>query len=288
MISRVYYRGVEKVGEQLLNPTSQELFYEWKAVLSSDSQTTNVFLEIHNLTLNDRISTTPASTMLSEPQERWYSGFHEPHRSRPDYFVRTVKIPELSSLSSPLTVVIRRFLLRPLLSTNDLIKIRNFSASNCQTKLTIDAYVENAENLQSRSRILLENINRSNEARIPVPNRPDPGDLKDGEVQATTEVRCKNESCSEMNIATLEGRISKSPYERAREDGRKKLLALKKDLEGLLCMEGPYDDLDPTRDSQMIKMCDQQKHLSPDEMLRLKQIMIKHGFNVDITSKGTK
>jgi hypothetical protein len=86
-----------------------------------------------------------------------------------------------------------------------------------------------------------------------------------------------------MNFQKLEGRVSKSPYDHSREQARRKLLALKKDLEGILCINGPYDDPDPTKDRQVISMCDEQKQLTRDEILHLKEIFDKHGLSVDVT-----
>ena len=278
VVSRVFYRDSERPGTQVLNPTSQELFYEWNAVLSTGDEAKNIFFELHNLAADDRISIDPLSATVSELQERWISGYKEPHRSRPDFFARTVKIEQLSRRPSTQKISIRRFLAKPLIGSNDLITIKNLGASNCRTEITPDAYAENAARLQSRARTLTKNVNSSNPTQTPVPIRRDPGDLRDRDVQATLEFRCKNEVCTQMNVSNLQARTAKSPYDKSSEVATDKLLALKKDLEKIICIEGPFDDPDPSLDGQFIKMCGEPRPLSQDDMQRLNEIIKRHGF----------
>ena len=62
-------------------------------------------------------------------------GLFGPHRSKPDYLLRTVWFSHLSPHIPAAAVTIRRFLAKPVLSSNDLIKIENATASNCQVRL---------------------------------------------------------------------------------------------------------------------------------------------------------
>ena len=84
------------------------------------------------------------------------------------------------------------------------------------------------------------------ETGSPVPIRSDPGDLAEHETQATVEIRCKNEPCSEMVIGRLQGRMGKSPGQYAKEGRGQKLTQLKEALGEILpCIKGPYDDSIP-------------------------------------------
>ena len=283
------YEGCEGE-EQALQPTSQELFYEWQVLLSTNESARDISLELHQLQADDRIAIHPASTgVLSEPLFRWHSGFPEPHRSKPDYLLRTVRFSHLSPHITAATVTIRRFLVKPLLSSNDLIKIENATASNCQVRLAEVGQAQDAERLQRLAKALAENVHQMSETESPVPVRTDPGDLAEYETQATIEMRCKDESCSNMEARQLEARLGKSLYEYAKERQTEKLRRLKKDLEAVLgCVEGPQADPHSVWDSQFIQLCRDPVYLSAEDMQRLLSVFKKHGVQLDIrTSKDS-
>jgi hypothetical protein len=286
VVSRVFFRDAFRPegGEQTLQPMSQELFYEWKVLLSANESARDISLELHQLQAGDRISIHPPSAgVLSEPSKRWYSGFPEPHRSKPDYLLRTVRFSHLSPHIPTAAVTIRRFLSKPLLSSNNLIKIENATASNCQIQLGNVGQAQEAERLQGLAKALAENVFQMSGIGSPVPIRDDPGDLKEHETQATIEVRCKDESCGNMEARQLEARLGKSPYEYAKELQTEQLQRLKKDLETVLgCVEGPQADPHPARDSQFIRLCGDPVHLSAEDMQRLLSVFQKHGVQLDI------
>ena len=286
VVSRVFFRGAFRPegGEQTLQPTSQELFYEWKVFLSANENARDISLELHQLQASDLISIHPPSAGVpSEPSKRWYSGFPEPHRSKPDYLFRTVRFPHLSLHSPTVAVTIRRFLAKPLLSSNDLIKIENATASSCQVQVGDIGQAQDAERLQGLAKALAENVYQMRGIGSPVPIRNDPGDLEEHETQATIEMRCKNQSCSNMEARQLEARLGKSPYEYAKEQQTEQLQQLKKDLKTALgCVEGPLADPHPTRDSHFIQSCGDPAHLSAEDMQRLLSLFQKHGVQLDI------
>jgi hypothetical protein len=170
-------------------------------------------------------------------------------------------------------------LAKPLLSSNDLIKIENVTASNCQVRLEEVGQAQDVERLQRFAQTLAEHVYRMSETRSPVPLRSDPGDLAEHEIQGAIELRCKNEPCSEMIVGRLEGRMGKSPGQYAKERRTQKLTQLKEALgEFFPCIKGPYDDTHPTRETQIIEMCGEPKPLSPAEAQRMLSVMEKHGF----------
>jgi hypothetical protein len=271
-------------GEQTLQPTSQELFYEWQVLLSANETAHDISLELHQLQTDDRIAIHPASTgVLSEPAKRWYSGFPEPHRSKPDYLLRTVRFSHLSPHIPAATVTIRRFLAKPLHSSNNLIKIENATASNFQVELAQVGQAQDVKRLQRLAKALAENVYRIGEKGSPVPVRTDQGDLTERELQGTIEIRCKDESCGNMEAQQLEAWLGKSSYEYANERQTEQLQRLKKDLETVLgCVEGPQADPHPTRDSQFIRLCGDSVHLSAEDKQRLLSVLQKHGVQLDI------
>jgi hypothetical protein len=295
VLSRVFFRGdfcyEGYTGEeQTLYPTSQELFYEWQVLLSANASTRDISLELHQLQADDRIEIHPASTgVLSEPSKRWYSGFPEPRRSKPDYLLRTVRFSHLSPHIPPAAVTIRRFLAKPLLSPNDLIKIENITAPDCQVRLAEVGQAQDVERLQRLAKTLAENIYRMSETGSPVPVRTDPGDLAEYETQATIEMRCKDESCGNMEARQLEARLGKSLYEYAKERQTEQLRRLKKDLEAVLgCVEGPQADSHSLWDSQFIQLCRDPVYLSAEDMQQVLSVFQKHGVQLDIgTSKDS-
>jgi hypothetical protein len=284
VVSRVFFRDAFRPEGGELHPTSQELFYEWKVLLSANESTQDISLELHRLQADDRITIHPVSTgILSEPLKRWYSGFPEPHCSKPDYLLRTVRFSHLSPHTSTAAVEIRRFLAKPLLSRNDLIKIKNATASDCQVKLKEVDQAQDIVRLQRFAKTLAENIYQMSKTGSLVPIRSDPGDLEEHETQATIEMRCKDESCGNMEARQLEARLGRSPYEYAKERQTEQLRRLKKDLETVLgCVEEPQADPHPARDSQFIRQCRDPVHLSAEDMQRLLSVFQKHGVQLDI------
>lgn len=285
VVSRVFFRNAFRPegGQQTLQPTSQELFYEWQIVLSANETAQDIALELHQLQADDRIAIDPATGVLSEPAKRWYSGFPEPHRSKPDYLLRTVRFSHLAPHISAAAVTIRRHLAKPLLSSNDLIKIENVTASTCQIRLEEVGQAQDVERLQRFAKTLAEHVYRMSETGSPVPLRSDPGDLAEHEIQGAIELRCKNEPCSEMKVGRFEAHVGKSPGEYAKERRTQKLSQLKEALgEFFPCIKGPYDDTHPTRETQIIEMCGEPKPMSPAEVQRMLSVMEKHGFKTYI------
>lgn len=287
VVSRVFFRDAFSCerGEQTLYPTSQELFYEWQVLLSVNDNARDISLELHQLQGGDVIAIHPASIgVLSEPSEQWYSGFPEPHRSKPDYLLRTVRFPYVSPLTSAPAVKIRRFLAKPLISSNGPIRIKNAIASNCQVKIEDSDQAKDAKRLQLLAINLAENIYRMSGNGEPVPIRSDPGDITEHETQSTIEMRCQNDSCTEMNAGNLESRIGKPLYQYTRERDTEMILQLKKDLsEFFPCINGPYDDTHPAQDAQVLEICGEPVTLSPEKMQGLHSVLEKYGLKLDLS-----
>jgi hypothetical protein len=284
MVSRVFFRGAflpEQVW-QTLHPTSQELFYEWQVLLSVNEAAKDIALEIHHLP-NDRITIDPITTgVLSEPVPQWYSGFPEPHRSKPDYLLSTAKFSHLSPDTPPATVTIRRFLAKAFLSSNSLIKIKHITALNCRVRLEETEQAQDAERLQRLAQALAERVYQANETGAHVQIRRDPGDLAEQEIQGTMEVRCQNELCTSLIANRFEGHMGKSPLQYVKEKAVQQLTQLKEALGELLpCFKGPYEDTHPTNETLILEGCSPLS-LSPEEMQRVQSVMEKHGFKLEL------
>lgn len=283
VISRVYYRDRYKNGEQILNPNSQELFYEWTAQVSTNNPVKDIVLEIRNLRADDRVSISPANAKISEPEAKWHSGYPEPHRSTPDYYSRTATFPQLLPQRLTGTISIRRFLERPRLSSSDLITLNVLNIPNCKVATKSNKYAASAEQLEQRAMALVKHVSQSNPAREPVPIRRDPGELNHDEVEATLEIRCESESCSKLTVGKPVGRSGKSPSEHAMEQRVENLNALKKELrEAFDCIEEPYEDPDPSNERLVISGCGLPTTLTPQQLQRITEIMKKHGAQVEI------
>lgn len=285
VMSRVYARGTlqPELKEQSLKPTSQELFYEWQVSLSANENARDISFEIHQLQTDDRVSISPSIGILSEPSKRWYSGFPEPQRSKPDYLLRTVQLSHLSPDAPSTVVAVRRFLEKPLLSSNDLIRIENARSSNCRVVFKSAGQRESAERLQQRAGKLTEHVYQMGGEAQPVPIRRDPGDISEYEIQATTEARCKDDSCSNIEIRQLEARSGKSPYQYEKERRTERLALLKKDLEQFFgCIEGPYEGNHPTQEVQIIQTCVESRQMSSEEMQHFLSVLEKHGVKLNL------
>jgi hypothetical protein len=117
----------------------------------------------------------------------------------------------------------------------------------------------------------------------PVPIRRDPGDINEHEIQATVEVRCKDDSCSNMEMRQLEARLGKSPYQYEKEQRTERLALLKKDLEKFFgCVEGPYEKDHPTQEAQIIQTCGEPRHMSSEEMQHFLSVLEKHGAKLNL------
>lgn len=289
VVARVYSRGPfdPKAAEQTLRPTSQELFYEWKAVLAADGPARNVAVELHHLQDGDRVTLQPPTAgSVSEESKHWYSGFPEPTRSRPDYLIRTLRLNELPA-GSPATVIVRRPLEKPTDGPGQLITLDNPHAANCRVSPSLPGETDSAERLQTLAVRLTGNIYRMGDGGNPVPLRSDPGDVGEREIQVTVEMRCKNQDCTMMESRQLEARMGKSPGEYARELRIDQLRSLKEDLADVFgCIDGPQTDPDPTRDGEVIRMCGDPVHLSAQDAQRLMSIFQKHGVQLNIAPPG--
>lgn len=282
VLSRVYLRGVTALDEkeQMLLPSSQELFYEWKVSLVSTGDPQGISFEILHLQEDDRVSISPANAgTLSEPIKRWFSGYPEPRRTKPDYFARIVTLPALPAGLST-SVMVRRPLEKPLITR--LITMQNARSLNCRVESTVSVQDE-INILQTKIQRLAENVYRMNSNSHGVPLRPDPGDVTPQEIQGTIEVRCKDQTCTKMNMGQLEARMGKSPAQIAQEKQLAKIQSLKKDLKEILgCIEEPAEDSNPGREIFSITMCDKSVKLTAKQMQQLASVFRRHQVQLTI------
>lgn len=288
MVARVYFRGETNpsVKQRMIKPSSQELFYEWKVALVAHGRSENMSFELHHLKENDRVILIPPNVgTLSEPSKHWYSGFPEPGRSKPDYLIRTVTLPALHPDMNA-SVVIRRPLDKPLISSGEIITMNNIHSPDCQVRsLPLDT--NEATRLQQMALRLAENVFRMSGDAEGVPLKPDPGDPRKTDTQATVEVRCKELACGNMEMRQLEARLGESPYQQMKEQQTIELQSLKNELQDVLgCMEGPFPDPNPAHDTLSIRMCSGSVNLTPERRQRLESILRKHGVHLNVDAGG--
>lgn len=289
IVARVYARArlsreqVFGPGKQTFPLTSQELFYEWKVALVSNAPAKDITFELHNLREGDRVSLQPPSVgTVSKAFMHWLSGLPEPSRRKPDYFIRTVLLPNLSPESPSTFLLVRRPLDTPSIAPGPLIRVENPQSANCIITRPEAGSTGDKEYLRSLAVKLAGNVYKmAGEAGVPL--KPDPGDVGEEEVQVTIELRCEDENCESMKVGQPVARMGKTPHEHETELAREKLQSLKKDLEPILgCVRGPEADPDPSHDSQYIEYCGNQLPLSPEDMRRLIDVFQAHGTQVTL------
>jgi len=262
VISRPYARHHldPAAREQYLNPTFQELFYEWHLTLTPNQPVGGLVLTIDHVTEADRFRVTPEQRPLSELKPRWLSGFTEPERT-PDYHARTVGFDHVGP-GAVATVTIRRRLLAPIISAPSLPRIAELTAAGCRTNTTTEAADPDAEarRLTTLAMAFVEKGIRSPAVQGPLPLRTDPGDLSPDEAQGTIELRCKDVECNTMTMNQLEVHLGESPDEHARDLNIGRTSDAARVLEHIFgCVRGPdctLSDDSPPRELFEFGMCD--------------------------------
>lgn len=266
IISRAHMRAKldEQNNTQMIIPSFQELFYEWKATLKCDGQAENVSMELNHLREGDFASVQPvnAGAIFDNGKDS--------------------KVVALSfvSIDAPVTIVVRRNIVRPMLWADDLVAIANPRSSNCRLTAPVVVLAE-AARLQERARRLSENVFRS--AKDGVPLGIPKGPLAKEEVAAFIEIHCNDEQCTKMTGEQLTAELGMSPYQRDQEHTRKAMQSLKNDVEGVLgCISDPVADPHPTVEAFMIKSCfDGGVRLTPEIKQRLRDVFKKHNVKLD-------
>lgn len=216
VVSRLYSR---KDIDVLVPPSAsldfgfQELFYEWSLTLLPTRDVAEIALQIDRLEANDRVQVIPQHATLSELHPRWFSGFPEPQRDKPDYYSRTVRFENLPR-GQRAVVRIRRQLHDTTLSEAHLIHVGDLRSSGCSIQRPRYNSKADSERLSGQLKTL---ANWQYDGHAPLALRRDPGDVTPEEVQATGEARCKAQDCRELLIGQLEVHMGKSPDQLFRE-----------------------------------------------------------------------
>lgn len=214
IISRLYARRNIQAApnaSMTIDFSFQELFYEWKLTLSADKTIKRVSGRIDHLTESDRVRVVPEDVKLSPLLPKWYSGFAEPARKKPDYFAQTFEVEIAPKL--PVTITIRRPLLRPLVSEGDIIRISDIRSLECRVEpVTADVKIE-ASRLSRQAVVLAQWVYSLAQKGMGVPIRTDPGDVAPEEIQATVEAWCQTDSCEGLTMSQMEVHMGRSPEE---------------------------------------------------------------------------
>jgi hypothetical protein len=191
--------------------SSQELFYEWELKLSAERPIERISGRIDYLKENDRVRVIPEDIKLSPLLPKWYSGFTEPARKKPHYFARTFEIgipPDI-----PITITIRRPLMKPIVSEGDIIRINDIRSLECYVEpVNIDVKTETIR-LSRQAVTLAQWLYHPNQKGIGLPILTDPGDVHQDEIQATVEAWCQTDFCNGLTMSKMEAHMGRSPEE---------------------------------------------------------------------------
>lgn len=190
----------------------QELFYEWELTLSADKSIERVSGQIDHLKEGDRFRVVPEDTKLSPLLPKWFSGFIEPARKKPDYFARTFEVKIAPKMA--VTITIRRPLMRPLISEGEIINISDIRSLECCIELprNIDVKAE-VRRLSLQATTLAQWLYSPRQNGIGLPIHADPGDVTPDEIQITVEAWCQTDFCNDLTMSKMEVHMGRSPEE---------------------------------------------------------------------------
>lgn len=190
----------------------QELFYEWNASLIAAEPINHLTVKINHLTEADIVTVIPASqTLISEATPEWFSGFREPARTKPDYYSRVITIDALAK-GDKAAILLRRALDRAEVAPEQVVRIDDARTNKCS--LPPNKFEEKMAAKKVNGQLQgLANFRWGQVGGPPraLPLRHDPGDVEKNEVQATVEARCKNPTCTQLNVGRLEVHAGKVP-----------------------------------------------------------------------------
>lgn len=214
-IARLYARdniNLLRLGKINITFKFQELFYEWKVSVSATENISAVTLSIDHLTDVDSVRTLPENAQISDLHPKWFSGFAEPARKKPDYYGRMIQFNALAAKQSG-TVIIRRFLPEPVLSEVGSIRLVDVRSPMCATLVpTYDAPAE-SRHITYQAEILSKAVYSPTNPPTGLPIKRDPGDVTRNEFQATVETWCENTACDKRTVGQLEVHAGQFPSE---------------------------------------------------------------------------
>jgi hypothetical protein len=199
-----------------MEPTIQELFYDWALTLSPNHNAGDVVVDLKDEEKPAyRSKVDPAEATVSDVTRGWMSGFTEPRE--PDYYKRIIRWERLSKTA---TITIRRPMKFRL--GTDRFDASSFPISGYEVTSTVGCNVEES-NLYEDSQVRFLHLmlqfrsladwkygKQQKPAKILLdPDVPLPS-LQPGEAEATVEVRCKNDPCNEVVVSKLEARIKRT------------------------------------------------------------------------------
>jgi len=215
IVSRVYARGPQPppgVSTATYNPYLQEFFYDWIVRLTPEQDTGKIIVTVKDpVTRNDRIRVEPDIASISNIKPGWLSGFEEPSR-KPDYFVRTVRIPSLEKGRNARLIFRRSIQVRDReneFTAADFTRSVEISAEKCQVKVV--AYDQAKQFMVLMQEMLaLGQWRYSGKDSPPLPVRLNPDEplpiLYANEIEVTLEVRCADSSCQKITMSQMEAR----------------------------------------------------------------------------------
>lgn len=194
-------------------PQFQELFYEWKALLSVDRNTRELSVKVNHLAASDVLSTTPAIANISDLTPEWMSGFREHAKSKADYYSRIVTFYSLSK-GDKAVIVARRALGSPAISQAELLRVQDARTPDCSARIPPMSQMDESNKTKAINARLSSlagfKWGRVNGPPAPLPLGRDPGETGDNS-EFTLEGRCQNEACDHVTVGQLEVRVGKPP-----------------------------------------------------------------------------
>jgi len=176
-------------------------------------QAQDIRLSLERLSSSDRLRFDFGGYSVSDLEPRWFSGFGEPDRIKPDFHSRSFHIPMMDS-DKPKQLLIRRRLQDPSLSPTHLIQLTDISAPNCTIRVSDYDPKSDSDKLTNQA-IYLSKQSHSGDPFAPgLPLSQDPGDVDGDEIQATVEVQCADPACNgPLQANNLEVHLGQSPRE---------------------------------------------------------------------------
>jgi hypothetical protein len=179
---------------------SQELFYQWSISLKSDRIISNVTVEVENIKQDDRIRVVPEESAVSQWTPKWFSGFPEPERKRPDYYVRVITLSDVSP-NQEASITIRRQMSGHAPFPDEVVQVERIHSAGCEVdapKIS-DGQLEAVKIAKQRNVLAAQPYNGGR----PAPLARDPGDARPGKLQAMVEVRCVDDPCSGLKLQRM-------------------------------------------------------------------------------------
>lgn len=203
--AKVAFAGEMKPGV-LLNPVSQELFYELTLETSPKVPITGLSIELSGLYESDAIHAQPTSGVASELTPDWADGKPDPTRENPDFYTQIVRFPSIGPTDAIQGVSVVRQLAIPALADSRRVRAVRAWADDCRVQIE---KIEPKRPLGETAKLLFQSVyDRSPDGGVPI--APPPSTPGVGQVRAFSWASCGPGDCSGLFVESLG--VERGPY----------------------------------------------------------------------------